>query len=527
MSKRCIATVLIAACCFGGIYGFAQEPSTSKPACRRNTTSLTHFAATIAEAFQIKPPQKAEPSLGWVRDKIRELSPGPIDRVVIYNPDAVAQWLIEKYPEMFKPVVEQTQIRLPMVTMLPSVTPVCFGTMYTGAAPTVHGIQQYAKPVIRIDTLFDALVRSGKRAAIVASPGSSMASIFLDRKIDYFAPRSAEACLQKARELIEEDKHDFLVVYNGNYDSTMHRYGTESPESLKQLRFQVEGFDALVKCIHKNWTAHNTLITFSTDHGVHDEMANGKTVGKHGTDRPEDVNIVHYLGVIPAERTTAAPAGFTTLFDGRTLNGWKIKCKPADNDVAAKFWTVEHGAIMANSLGHKDHDYVWLTTDCEFADFELRLCFQTERGISGNSGIQIRSRYDDVAGYLDGPQLDINPPGPWRSGMIWDETRGSQRWLFPKVPQGKWVDESMAPKGFKFFYADQGSGWNDLRIVVQGFKVKAWLNDIQVTDYDGSGELNDAIHREHNVGVKGIIALQIHTHDELKIRFKDLFVKEL
>ncbi len=35
-------------------------------------------------------------------------------------------------------------------------------TMYTGAQPAVHGITAYAKPVIKIDTIFDALIRAGK-----------------------------------------------------------------------------------------------------------------------------------------------------------------------------------------------------------------------------------------------------------------------------------------------------------------------------------------------------------------------------
>lgn len=233
------------------------------------------------------------------------------------------------------------------------------------------------------------------------------------------------------------------------------------------------------------------------------------------------------LGMVSPITHAATPEGFTKLFDSKTLNGWTIKCKPKDMDLAANFWTVDSGNIVADSMNHKEHDYVWLATNKEYGDFELRLRFQVERGIPGNSGIQIRSRYDDEAGYLDGPQIDINPPGPWRTGMIWDETRGSQRWLYPKVPEGKWVDESMAPKGFKFVYANQGRGWNDLRIVAEGMKIKAWLNEILVTDYDGTGVLDDAVHRQHNVGRKGTIALQIHTHDELKIRFKDLGIKEL
>jgi hypothetical protein len=222
---------------------------------------------------------------------------------------------------------------------------------------------------------------------------------------------------------------------------------------------------------------------------------------------------------------SAPPDGFKPLFDGKTLDGWTIKCKPTDKDLAATFWGVDHSTIVANSLGHKDHDYVWLVTNSEYTDFDLRLRFQVERGVKGNSGVQIRSRYDDKAGYLDGPQIDINPPGPWRTGMIWDETRGSQRWLYPNVPKGKWVDESMAPKGFKFFYAEEGNGWNDLDIRAEGLKVQAWLNGVQVADFDGIGVLDDKVHRDRNVGQRGAIALQIHTHDELKIRFKDIRIK--
>jgi hypothetical protein len=231
--------------------------------------------------------------------------------------------------------------------------------------------------------------------------------------------------------------------------------------------------------------------------------------------------------LIPIAARADQERGFTPLFDGKTLNGWTVKSKPKDKDLAAKFWSVDDGAILANSLGHKEHDYVWLVTNEEYGDFEMRFRFQVARGIMGNSGVQVRSRYDDQAGYLDGPQIDINPPSPWRSGMIWDETRGSQRWLYPRVPQGKWVDESMTPKGFKFVYADEADGWNHLRIVAKGMKIVAWLNEILVTDYDGTGVLDDAVHQQYNVGRKGIIALQIHTHDAVKIRFTDVRIKRL
>ena len=284
-----------------------QAPADAESPAAYNNIPLTRFAATIATLFDIEAPERADPPLDWVCDKVRKLSPGPIDRVVIYNPDAVAQWLIRKHGDMFKPVREHAPLELPMATMMPSVTPVCFGTMYTGARPEVHGIQAYAKPVIKIDTLFDCLLRSGKHPAIVATTGSSMSRIFLERKMDYFILDDAHAALKKACELIEQDQHDFIVVYNGDYDSTMHRTGTEAKGALQALRFQVEGFDALANCIKKHWTRHNTLLTFSTDHGVHDARAIVLTIGKHGKQMPEDINILHFLGVIPRKEQPAQP----------------------------------------------------------------------------------------------------------------------------------------------------------------------------------------------------------------------------
>lgn len=219
-------------------------------------------------------------------------------------------------------------------------------------------------------------------------------------------------------------------------------------------------------------------------------------------------------------------AEWRPLFNGRDLAGWTVKCKPADA-AGRPFFTVDDGTILADSMGRKGHDYIWLVTDEEYGDFDLRLMFQAYRDSPGNSGVQIRSRYDDAAGWLDGPQIDINPPGAWRTGMIWDETRGSQRWLYPDVPRGQWVKDSMAPAGLRFIYSDEGSGWNALEISAAGPRIRARLNGVMVTDYDGAKVLDDDIHREHQVGLRGHIALQIHTGDELRIRFKDIHVRQL
>ena len=212
----------------------------------------------------------------------------------------------------------------------------------------------------------------------------------------------------------------------------------------------------------------------------------------------------------------AAEEGFTPLFDGKTLRGWTINCLPKDKAFAAKAWTVDQGTILANTIGRKDHFYILLATEKEYGDFVLRLRFQVERKVTGNSGIQIRSRYIPETGWMEGPQIDINPPDPQTTGKLWNEGPGPHRWL------------SNEPiKGFKFFYADQGSGWNDMEIAAKGMKIKSMLNGVTVVDYDGSGVLDDELHKKRNVGAKGVIGLQIHSYDEIKLRFKDIRIKEI
>ncbi len=117
---------------------------------------------------------------------------------------------------------------------------------------------------------------------------------------------------------------------------------------------------------------------------------------------------------------------------------------------------------------------------------------------------------------MEGPQIDINPPNPQLTGKLWNEGPGPHRWL------------SNEPiERMKFFYAHEGSGWNDLEITARGMRIKSVLNGVTVVTYDGSGVLDDELHRKHKVGTKGVIGLQIHSHDELKLCFKDIRIKEL
>ena len=269
---------------------------------KKNTNSVDGICATLAYAMGIEAPKCAAPKNYELSNYIDKVFDGEkADRVVMYNPDAIAQWIYEKYPQYFNDAKANVGIEIPLATVMPSVTPVCFGTMYTGAQPEVHGIQKYEKPIITIDTLFDALVRAGKRVALITYKKCSLSRIYLGRKIDYYHFEDGKIAdvNAKAAEVILQDKHDFILIYNGNYDSVMHKKGPESPEALAELRLNCHMFSCISKLIESNWKHHNTLVGFAMDHGCHEIDGN---CGSHGLDMVEDINIVHlYKGYARGE----------------------------------------------------------------------------------------------------------------------------------------------------------------------------------------------------------------------------------
>lgn len=263
-----------------------------------NKNSLDTLCAALTYAMGIDAPECAAEANEELKHYTDEKLAGvKADRIFMYNPDAIAQWVFEKYPQFFTQAVDRCEIKLPLRTVMPSVTPVCFGTMYTGAQPEVHGIQKYEKPVIKIDTIFDALIRAGKKPAIIAYGTSSLSKIYLEREMDYFLFDNMDTANAKAAELILRDEHDFILVYNGNYDSSMHKTGPESIESLGELRANVRTFAMFSDMIAEHWKSHNTLVGFAMDHGCH-QIDEGS--GSHGLDMPEDLNITHLYKAYPA-----------------------------------------------------------------------------------------------------------------------------------------------------------------------------------------------------------------------------------
>ena len=260
-----------------------------------NSSSLDTVCASLCYALGITPPESASEGNAEMNAFIdNTLNNKKADRMFIYNPDAIAMWIADKYPEYLKEVAELTQAQIPLKSVMPSVTPVCFGTFYTGVQPEVHGIKKYEKPVIKTDSFFDALIRQGKKVAIVAETKSSMAMIYLERNMDYYIYDTIAEVNATAHRLIAEDKYDVICVYNGNYDSLMHKFGPEGTRALAELRCNTEAFAGFVHAIRHYWKNHTTLYGYAMDHGCHE--IDGEC-GSHGLDMEEDLNIRHYYGI--------------------------------------------------------------------------------------------------------------------------------------------------------------------------------------------------------------------------------------
>ncbi len=253
--------------------------------------SLDTLCSALCYAMGIEAPeQSAQPNIELCQYIDTKACGKKADRVFMYNPDAIAQWVYEKYPELFSSARPYMEIELPIRSVMPSVTPVCFGTMYTGAQPCVHGIKKYEKPVIGIDTIFDTMIRAGKKPVIVSYGDSSLSKIFLERHMDYYICDTVDQVNAKTAELILEDRHDFYVIYNGNYDSTMHKNGPESVSALSEIKANCGAFAMFSELINNNWKDHTALVGFAMDHGCH-EIDGG--CGSHGLDMDEDLEILH------------------------------------------------------------------------------------------------------------------------------------------------------------------------------------------------------------------------------------------
>jgi hypothetical protein len=228
-----------------------------------------------------------------------------VERCLVYAPDAIGNHLQAGYPGLFTEIARLAPLAIPVRSVFPPKTPVCFASMFTGASPADHGIRQYEQPVLRCDTLFDALVRAGRRVAIVAVADSSIDRIFRGRDLDYFSERYDPEVTARAIALIEAGRHEFILVYHQEYDDLLHETTPFSEGAIRAFRHHVAAFGELVEAADTYWLRHDRAIVFAPDHGAH---VDPKTMtGTHGEDSPEDMELTHFYSLAGSGQATEGP----------------------------------------------------------------------------------------------------------------------------------------------------------------------------------------------------------------------------
>ncbi len=187
---------------------------------------------------------------------------------------------------------------------------------------------------------------------------------------------------------------------------------------------------------------------------------------------------------------TAEEDGFTTLFDGKTFDGWK-----GNFDA----FRIEDGAIAGGSLKQRVPRNEFLTTAKEYADFELRLKFKL-LGKGANAGVQIRSRRVPGHHEMIGYQADLGD-GWW--GCLYDESRRRKILAGPPSDQRN--------KNIK------KDDFNEYVIRCQGRRIQLWINGRQTVDYTEPDE---------KIEQTGVIGLQIHGGPPTEAWYKDIKIKE-
>ncbi|QJW90296.1 DUF1080 domain-containing protein [Spirosoma taeanense] len=185
-----------------------------------------------------------------------------------------------------------------------------------------------------------------------------------------------------------------------------------------------------------------------------------------------------------------------SLFDGRTLTGWKT-VDPSHE----KLWFVKDSVIRSGDGLKKIPENTYLHTLKDYGNFEFRCLFR----LSGdpatgmiNSGIQYRSILE--GGKIVGYQADIGN-GYW--GDIYDEHRRG------KLAGG---DLSVLKRILK------EDGWNSYIIRCKGNRHELYINGVKTCDYT---------EQDSRIPQKGVIAVQIHSGGVAQVEFRDLTISEL
>jgi len=175
------------------------------------------------------------------------------------------------------------------------------------------------------------------------------------------------------------------------------------------------------------------------------------------------------------------PGELVTLFDGKSLAGWK--------PLGDAIYEVDEGSILGRIGGGGQS---FLASERTFSDFILELEVKTEE--PGNSGLQIRSRETD-SGRLVGYQIEIDPSErSWSGGLFYE----GEAWMqnLERNPHGR--------------AAYRHGEWNRFRVECVGPTIKAWVNGVPTTTFANARD------------AEGVIGLQVHSGNNTRVRWRDI-----
>jgi Domain of Unknown Function (DUF1080) len=185
--------------------------------------------------------------------------------------------------------------------------------------------------------------------------------------------------------------------------------------------------------------------------------------------------------------------GWVSLFNGKTLDGWKVGAN-------AQTFKVEEGAIVVNgNVAHLFYDGPLKQHD--FKNFELKLDIKTMPG--SNSGVYFHTVYQESSWPKKGYEVQVN-----NSHTDWRRTAGLYGVQDTKEAPAK--DEE----------------WFTMHIKVQNKHVTVKVNDQLITDYTEPADVKRETAMAGRVLSSGTIALQGHD-PKSKVFYKNILLKVL
>lgn len=166
--------------------------------------------------------------------------------------------------------------------------------------------------------------------------------------------------------------------------------------------------------------------------------------------------ILLLLSAVLMATAETSEKGFVPLFDGKSLNGWKLVKGHGPG------YVVKDNTIVCPADGGGN-----LFTEKEYANFVFRFEFKSEPG--GNNGVGIRAPYEGDAAY-QGMEIQILDDGHEKyKGKIKSEQH-----------HGSVYDVIPARTGF----LKPAGEWNSEEIMANGSRIKVTLNGVIILDAD-------------------------------------------